>query len=249
MTAFVYAGAAIAAVAAVVTGFATPGDLIGPIIAATVLACVVAALSIARKRRIEQLLGQIRSAVPEVATGLVDAPPDAIAGLIAELRPLGFAMIAVTDTRIGGGQPIRTWVMTGEPWTTWVEVGMAAVPMAIFLSQAQTGRLLETTARGALPIDHPRLLVQALDTTPALALDAHRATLEDWTRSSGPPRVVRTLDDYLAVEAEQRKLTGGMRMAAFLEHVVEPSIRTWTLTAAIAIVTLLVVLVLAAVRA
>jgi hypothetical protein len=249
VTAFVYAGAAIAAVVAVVTGFATPVSLIGPIITATVLACGLAALTFVRKRRMERLLGEIRSAVPEVATGLIEAPPEAVAGLIAELRPLGFALMAVTDTSIGGGRPIRTWIMTGEPWTTWVEVGMAAVPMAIFLSQAQTGRLLETTARNALPIDHPRLLVQALDTTPALALDAHRATLEEWTRASGSPRAVRTLDDYLAVEAEQRKLTGGMRMAAFLERVVDPSLRTWTITAAIAIATLLVVLVLEAIRA
>jgi hypothetical protein len=40
-----------------------------------------------------------------------------------------------------------------------------------------------------------------------------------------------------------------MRIAAFLERVVDPSLRTWTVTAAIAIVTLLVVLVLASVRA
>jgi len=245
----VYAGAAIAAVVAVVAGVATPADLIGPVIAATVLAGGVAAMSLVRKRRIEQALGEIRSAVPVVATGLVEAPSKEIAALIAELRPLGFAMIAATDTRIGEGQPIRTWVLTGEPGTTWVEVGMAAVPMTIFLSQAQTGRLLETTARGALPIDDPRLLVQALNTTPAVALDAHRATLEEWTRSSGPPRIVRTLDDYLAVEAEQRQLTGGMRMAAFLERVVEPGIRTWTLSAAIAIGALAVLFALAAARA
>ena len=233
MIAIAFAVVGIAAVVAVLIGFAMPGEIIGPMVAATVLAGVSLVLSLFRKQQLQRALARIHTAAPVVAEGLIQAPPLEVAQLIGELRRLGFEMIAVTDTRIGAGKPIRTWVMTGDPGTTWIEVGLGRAPMAVFLSQSQTGRFLETTARNGESIDNPKLLARGLTTTLDDALESHRTTLDQWQAASGPARVVLTLDDYLAAEADQRHLTGGMRIASFIERVVDPGIRSWLVSVAI----------------
>jgi hypothetical protein len=245
----VYGAAAVAAIAAVLARAASPGELLGPVAAASLLAVVSAAISIVRRRRLVRALDAIKGAVPTVAKGLVEPPPPEVAELIGELRRLGFELLAATDTSIGAGQPIRTWVMTGAPGTTWVEIGFAVRPMAVFLSQSSVGRFLETTTRDGESIDDPRLLARALDTSAGDAYAAHRTTLEEWTVASGPGRVVLTLDDYLEAEIDQRRHTGGMRIRSFLDRVVEPGIRAWTLSAAIALAAVVALVILNAVIA
>jgi hypothetical protein len=177
---------------------------------------------------------------------LIEAPRTDVAELISELRKLGFEIVGATDTTLAGGQPIRTWVLTDSsgPGTTWIEVGIARTPIAIFLSRAGDGRFLESSFPGGATIDVPNLLARPIGGSVEETLAGHRATLDEWTSSSGPPLVVRTLDEYRRVEDELRERTGGMRIAHYIESVVDPSLRRWAISAAIGVFTFLAVVLL-----
>lgn len=237
----------LAAVVAVGAEAATVGDVLAPLVAAAAIAAGAAWLSVVRRRSLVAMMARLRDATPEMAAGIAAAPPG-VDRIIGELRVLGFDPIGAIDTRIGEGEPIRTWILAGEPWTTWVEVGATGTGMAVFLSQGSTGRFLETTSRGGEDIDRPPLFARSIPDGLAKVAATHRATLDEWVRASGPARLVRTMDDYLEAEAEQRRRTAGMRIAAHLDRVVTPGIRTWTTSALIAGASAIVVLVLPAIR-
>ena len=242
-----YLVASLAAVAAVAAEIARTADVLAPLIGAAIVAGAAAGLSVVRRRTLTAAMGRLRDAAPVLVAGLAAAPPG-VDRMLGELRSLGLDLIGATDTTIAGQEPIRTWVVTGEPWTTWAEVGAAGAGMAVFLSQGATGRFLETTSRGGEQIDRPTLLARTIDAGPAEVLAAHRATLEEWTRASGPPRTVRTMDDYEAAETELRRTTAGMRIAAHIERVVTPGIRAWTAAAILAGLAAILVVALPAFR-
>ena len=123
---------------------------------------------------------------------------------------------------------------------TWVEIGMALKPMSIFLSEVGGGRLVETlTYPIGQPIDDPRLLVNIVASSPA---DAYAAHLDTVRSAGGSRREVRTIDDYLAAERDQRTRTGGMRIQAHLDNVIRPSIRDWSISLAIDVLSFALVL-------
>lgn len=241
MIAAVYLVVSVAAVAAVAADIARTADVLAPLVGAAIVAGVAAVLSVMRRRSLTAAIGRLRDAAPVRVTGLAAAPPG-VDRMLGELRGLGLDLIGATDTTIAGQEPIRTWVVTGEPWTTWAEVGATGAGMVVFLSQGATGRFLETTSRGGEQIDRPALLARTIDAGLAEALTAHRATIDEWTQESGTPRTVRTMDDYEEAEAGLRRTTAGMRIAAHIERVVIPGIRAWT-AAAIAAGTAAVIVV------
>ena len=75
------------------------------------------------------------------------------------------------------------------------------------------------------------------------ALGAHREAVAS---AGGAVRRVRTIDDYLAAEAEHRERTGGMRIAAYLERVVRPSIVEWAISLVVDVLALGVLLAVVA---
>jgi len=221
---------------------------------ATVLPIVVTAASIAtagaivllwRRASLVRAAAEMRGAETVVATGS-EPPPDDVAALIGDLRRIGFDLIAATDTVVGRRQAIRVWILaeSAEPATTWVEVTIAQVPIAAFLSRAGDGRFLETSFPGGATIDQPALFAHPVDTSLDDAVREHRAILTEWTSQAGAPLVVRTLDDYRQVESEMRERTGGMRITSYIEHIVNPSIRRWATCAAIGVATLLTLILL-----
>jgi len=175
-----------------------------------------------------------------------DPLPDGVAALIDELRRLGFEMIGAVGTAVGGRPPIRVWILAeyGGAATTWIEVTMAARPMAILLSRDGDGRFLETSFPNGETIEHPNVFARPIGTSLEDALRNHRAELAEWTSHAGPPLVVRTIDDYRQVEAELRERTAGLRIAAYLERVVEPGLRRWAICSAIGVITFFVVVLL-----
>lgn len=243
----VYLAVSLAAVAAVVAEVARPADVLAPLTGAAIIAGVAAILSVARRRSLTAAMGRLRDAAPVRVGGLAAAPPG-VDRMLGELRGLGFDLIGATDTTIAGQEPIRTWIVSGEPWTTWAEIGAAGPGMAVFLSQDATGRFVETTSRGGEQIDLPPLLARTIDAGLAEVLAAHRATLDGWARVSGPPRTVRTMDDYEAADRELRRATAGMRIAAHIERVVTPGIRAWIAAAIVAGGAAVVVAALPAIR-
>lgn len=246
MTVVVYAVGALLAVASVVRDPTTLGTAFPIVVTAASLAVAVTLLLLRRRAALRRTIADIRQADSVVATGLVEAPRTDVAELIGQLRRLGFEMVGATDTSIGGGRPIRTWVLTDGrgPGTTWVEIGIARTPIAIFLSRSADRRFLETSYPDGATIDHPNLLARPIQASPDAALEGHRATLAEWASAAGQPLVVRTLDDYRRVETELRERTGGMRIAAYLERVVEPSLRRWAINAGVGVATFFVLVLL-----
>jgi hypothetical protein len=216
-------------------GDVRPFTLVGYALALATVAGLLTGFNAYRARSLREIMGRIKGAAPTIPTGIVEAPTEKVARLLDELRRLGFAQIGTTITTVGGAPPMQGWIMIREPGTTWVEVGVPEAPMAIFLSQGADGRFLETTTAGGELIDHPALYARTLKADPAGAFAAHRQTLAEWEARTGPARVVRTLDDYLEAEKAQRDLTGGLRIATFLERVVDPGIRQWAAATVISI--------------
>ena len=241
-----YALGAVIAVALVFADPASIATILPIVVTAAAIAIAMVVMTIRRRADLRGKIAEMKAAESVVATGLIEAPRRDVAELIGELRRLGFATVGATDTSLGGGTPIRTWVLTDNagPGTTWVEVGTAPTAVAVFLSRAGNGRFLETPFLRAEMIDHPDLYVRPVWAGVDIALREHRTILGEWESQSGPALVVRTLDEYRAVEKELRDRTGGMRIAAYVERVVEPSLRYWAISAAIATVTFLVVVLL-----
>jgi hypothetical protein len=246
MTVVAYAIGAVLAVAAVIRDRSSLGTVFPLVVTAATLAIVVVIVIFQRRATLRRTIAEIREARSVVATGLIEAPRTDVAELISELRKLGFEIVGATDTTVGGGRPIRTWVLTDSsgPGTAWIEVGIARTPIAIFLSRAGDGRFLETSFPSGATIDVPNLLARPIGGSVEETLAGHRATLDEWTSSAGRPLVVRTLDEYRRVEDELRERTGGMRIAHYIESVVEPSLRRWAISAVIAVIAFLAVVLL-----
>lgn len=207
-----------------------PDSTVVLVLTAHSLFSIVALLTnLYQRRRLRGMVAQVRTAAPVVATGLVEAPDTNTGKLISEARRLGFTETFATDTSLGGSE-IRTWILLEPAGETWVEIGMALTPMAIFLSEVGGGRLIETAYPHGESIDDPRLLAQVVKTDVRAALDAQRAAVQ---AAGGSRREVRTIDDYLAAERDQRERTGGMRIQAHLESAIGPSIRDYAISAAI----------------
>ena len=194
------------------------------------------ALTVRTRRGLRRAMAGIKAATPVVATGLIDAPPEDAAELIAEIRHLGFELAGVTDTDLLE-RTYRTWLLVEATGEAWVEVGRVLRPMAVFLSEVGTGKLIETAyPQPAMPIDDPRLHARGVSTSVADTLAEHRAAVG---AAGGSRRHVLTMDDYLAAEGDQRERTGGMRIRAYLDQVVDPSIRDWAISVVVDVVAFL----------
>jgi hypothetical protein len=186
-------------------------------------------LNLYQGSRLRGMIDRVKTVAPVVASGLIEAPESDTGRLISEVRRLGFTETFATDTTLGG-PPIRTWILLEPTGATWVEIGMGLKPMSIFLSEVAGGRLVETTYPMGQHIEDPRLLVNIVGSSPA---DAYATHVEAVRSAGGSRREVRSLDDYLAAERDQRARTGGMRIQAHLDNVIAPSIRDWSISLAI----------------
>ena len=195
----------------------------------SVFSVVALVTNLYQRRRLRGMVAQVRAAAPVVVTGLIDAPETNTGKLISDVRRLGFTETFATDVTLGGSD-IRTWVLLEPAGETWVEIGMGLTPMAIFLSEVAGGRLIETAYPHGESIDDPRLLAQVVKSDVRAALEAQRAAV---AAAGGIRREVRTIDDYLAAERDQRERTGGMRIQAHLESAIGPSIRDYAISAVI----------------
>jgi hypothetical protein len=196
------------------------------------------AVALINRRRLGSVLERVRTATPVIATGLLDAPAQDLAALIAEVRRLGFDTAGATNTTIDR-TPILTWVLVDASGETWVEAGLAGRPIAVFVSEAGSGRFIETAYPTGEPIDDPRLLSQVVTADVAAALATHREAVRQ--AGVGVGRVT-SLDEYLVVEARHRQRTGGMRIRTRLDRVVRPSIRDWAISLAVDVVCLVALL-------
>jgi hypothetical protein len=246
MNPLIYLIGAILIVAAAVARVGDFGTLLMVTIVAASLAIVGVIFTFWRRASLQGAIEAVRDSRSVVAEGMIEAPQVDAAALIAALRRLGFEVAGATDTAVGGGEPIRTWVLTerGGEATTWIEVGIAGKAIAIFLSRGGDGRFLETSFPDGAVIDHPNLFARPFGESVDDALRGHRKTLAEWTERCGPPLVVASLEDYLRVETELRDRTGGMRIAEHIEHVVTPGLRRWAIDAVIGTVAFFVLVLL-----
>jgi len=208
------------------------------VVAASTAASIVALVSsIVARRRLEASIERIRAATPKAVDHSVEPPQDDVAEEMARVRALGFDLAGATDTDVGR-HTIRTWILVEHGGETWIEVGRTFVPIAVFQSDVGS-RFIETAFPTGEPMDEPQLLSQVVGSTEDEALAVHREAVAD---AGGATRRVRTLDDYLVAEAEHRERTGGMRIDAYLDRVVRPSIVEWTVSLVVDVVALVVLL-------
>jgi hypothetical protein len=196
------------------------------VIVHAVLAFTGLVVNVASRRRLSRAIGLMKTTVPVVASDPILTPRDDVAALIARVRGLGFDLIGAIDTTLTGG-PIRTWIMTAPSGEVWVEIGFAATPIGIFLSEGPNGRFVETAYPRGSSIDVPQLLAGPVSSSPEDALSTQRERLAG---VGGPARRVVTMDDYRSAEAAQRAANGGLRIQDHLERVVEPSIRDFAIS-------------------
>ena len=196
------------------------------VIVHAVLAFTALVVNVASRRRLRRAMALMKTTVPVVVNEPILTPRDDVAALIARVRELGFELIGGTDTTLSG-PPVRTWILTEPAGDVWVEIGFAATPIAIFLSEAKGGRFVETAYPRGSTLDVPELLAGPVSASPAGALATQRERLASL---GGPARPVVTMDDYVAVEAVQRASNGGLRIRDHLEHVVGPSIRDFAIS-------------------
>jgi hypothetical protein len=212
------------------------------VVSASTAASIVALVSaITSRRRLEASIARVRSAVPVVVEQSVEPPQEDVAEEMTRVRALGFDLAGATDTTVGR-RTIRTWVLVESTGETWVELGRTFIPIAIFLSDVLSDvgpRFVETAFPTGEPIDDPSLLSQVVGDSEETALTAHRAAV---AQAGGAVRRVRTIDDYLAAEADHRERTGGMRIASYLQRVVRPSILEWAVSLVVDVVALAVLL-------
>jgi hypothetical protein len=189
---------------------------------------------IVSRRRLSAAADRIKAAAPRVVPEPLEPPSPDVAAEIETIRRLGFQLVGATDT-VMNGRAVRTWILTEPAGDTWVEVGLAFMPMAIFLSDAASGRFIETAYPTGEPIDEPELLSAVVESHEEEALTVHRTAVAD---AGGAVRRVVTMDDYLAVESVHRGRTGGMRLLSYVDRVVRPSIRDWSIGLVVGLVSL-----------
>ena len=194
-----------------------------------VLAFTALVVNVASRRRLRRSIDLMKTTVPVPVDRDVEpilVPRDDVAELMARLRELGFELIGATETTLRDN-PVRTWILTEPAGAVFVEMGYAARPIAIFLSEGRGGRFVETSYPRGATIDVPQLLAGPVRSSPADALATQRERLASL---GGPARSVVTMADYLAVEADQRASNGGMRIRQHLDRVVEPAIRDFAIS-------------------
>ena len=204
----------------------------------TVVALVVNVLS---RRRLLRALAEIKTAAPVVAPDPLLTPPDDAAEIIATVRSLGFDLAGATDTTLLG-RSVRAWIMTRPDGDVWAEVGVAAAPKAIFLSQARTGRFIETAYPFGSDIDVPELLAGPVASCAGDALATQQGRL---AAAGGPGRSVVTIADYVDAEQAQRASNGGLRIRQHLDREIRPSIRDYSIALVIEAIALGVLLAVA----
>ncbi|HEX5015922.1 MAG TPA: hypothetical protein VFV72_17380 [Candidatus Limnocylindrales bacterium] len=236
------------AAAVVVTALALGGILDGATARLIVAVHAVVALTalfvnIWSRGRLRRAVEQIRTAETRRVEDALLTPPGNVADLIARFRPSGYQLVGAIDTSMGGGKPIRTWILAGAEGDVWVEAGLAVTPMAVLLSQTPSGRFVETAYPRGEEIDEPELLAGAVKSSVEDALAQQHERL---TSHGGPGRRVVTMDDYLEAERVQRVSNGGLRIKTHLAKVVGPSIRDFAIAVLVDAVAMAVLLATAA---
>ncbi|MFL5724912.1 MAG: hypothetical protein ACJ77F_01090 [Chloroflexota bacterium] len=237
----------LAAVVVVVTGLAIAGVVnvaaariitIGD----AVLSFSALAVNLGSRRRLLRSVDAIKSTVPVVVNEPILTPRPDVAAMIASVRALGYDLIGATDTTVID-RAIRTWVLTRRDGDVWVEVGIAAGPVAIFLSEARAGRFVETSYPTGSQMDVPELLAGPVSSS---ARDALGTQVERLASLGGPRRSVVTMDDYLNAEKAQRASNGGLRIRKHLDQVLGPSIRDFSISLVVDVVAFGILLVVPA---
>jgi hypothetical protein len=242
-----------AAAVVVLTGLAiagvAPRSLAWPLVLGYSAISTVALVVMVRVReRLRGFVGALAEAQVRVIDPAFALVPPSVAELNEELVRLGFRVVGVTDTVVGGRPDFRSWILVEPSGETWIETGDAGRAIAVLLSSTAGGRQVEAAWPAGMQIDEPPLLAAPASATLEMTLADHRARLAAERRAEaqlGVPPLdasrpdgwqVATFDDYLAWEPFQRQRTGGLRLKTDLRRRIEPAIRLWGLSTAVGIV-------------
>jgi hypothetical protein len=207
----------------------TPGQLaaIGPLIFSLVLLVALVPGAI-RSWRTYAGVGARRQ---EDATGRAPDPSPDRARRIATCEALGYRPLGETVTRIPGGDVFGN-VLAADDGLAYVLLadGPPEPGLTGFYTAWPDGTWLGTIHPRGAPLEIPGLSLHIETGAMPTAEAAHRELLTRLAQRHGPPRLVRSLTDVFALDADYRTRFGGRELRPLVIRAIAPAAGALLLT-------------------
>jgi len=167
----------------------------------------------------------------EDATGRAPKPSADRARRIATCEALGYRPLGETVARIPGGDVFGTVLASDDGWAYALFADGRPEPgLTGFYSAWPDGTWLGTIHPRGDPLEIPGLSLRIETGTLPAAEAAHRDLLTRTAQRHGPPRLVRSLTDVFALDADYRTRFGGRELRPLLIRAVAPAAAALLLT-------------------
>ena len=149
----------------------------------------------------------------EDARGTAPPIPPGVADRTAALVDVGYRPIGETRLTLPVGVRFA-WILAADDGESYAILagGLSGRALTGIYSAWPDGTWLGTQHPFGAETDRPGLQVRAVPTTLADAVTVHREGLERLRAVHGAPRLVRTMPDMLALDADYRARFGGSRL-------------------------------------
>ena len=207
----------------------TGGQLsaIGPLIFSLVLLLALAPGAI-RSWRTYTGVGTRRQ---EDATGRAPDPSPDRARRVTTCVTLGYRPLGETVTRIPGGDVFGNVLAADDGWAyVLLADGPPEPGLTGFYTAWPDGTWLGTIHPRGDPLEIPGLSLRIETGTVPTAEAAHRALVTQLAQRHGPPRLVRSLTDVFALDADYRIRFGGRELRQLVVRAVAPAAGALLLT-------------------
>ena len=159
------------------------------------------------------------------AHGAAPPAPPSVVDRADALDALGYRRLG--ETRLDLPTGVRfAWIVTAEDAQSYaIIVPTPRGPGLTGVYSAWTdGTWLCTMHPYGEAVDRGTLHVRIVPTSLGDAVVAHRAGLQQFMQTHGPPRPIRTMRDMLALDADYRTRFGGSRLLPITMRIVTPAI-------------------------
>jgi len=176
----------------------------------------------------------------EDAHGAAPPAPPSVVDRAGALESLGYHRLG--ETRLALPTGVRFgWIVAAEDAESYaIIVPSPRAPGLTGVYSAWTdGTWLCTMHPYGEGVDQGTLHVRIVSTSLGEAVLAHRAGLEQFKRTHGEPRPIRTMPDMLALDADYRTRFGGSRLLPITMRIIMPAL----ISAGIAVLSVILLVV------
>jgi len=160
----------------------------------------------------------------EDATGRAPDPSPDRARRVALCETLGYRPLGETVTRIPGGDEFASVLAADDGWTyVLLADGPPEPGLTGFYSAWPDGTWLGTIHPRGHPLEIPGLSLRIETGSLPTAEAAHRELLSRLAERHGPPRLVRSLPDVFARDADYRIRFGGRELRPLVIRAIAPA--------------------------